>query len=131
MEDTTPQKQGLGPLAWIGIGCGGLIALIVIGFVVITFMYGGKIKEFVKDAEKDPTRATAMMMVGVSAGQIEMLAEDEAGRRYTVREKATGKLTTIYWSEKKQAPETIAGDFSAIPAIPGEPNSPPVPAPPQ
>ena len=117
MENTPPQieKKGLGALAWIGIGCGGLIALVVIGFVVVTMMFGGKIKEFAENAQKDPARTTATMMVSMSAGQIEMVAEDAAKKRYTVREKKSGKLTTIYWNEKKQAPDVIEGDFSAIP----------------
>ena len=55
---------------------------------------------------------------------LEMLAKHRHFLRYTVREKANGKLTTIYWDEKKQAPEVIIGDFSAIPTSPaatGEP----------
>ena len=128
METTTPQKQSLGPLAWIGIGCGGIVALVIIGFIVFGVMYGGKIKKFAEDAEKDPTRAMAQMMVGVASGHFEMVAEDEPGKRYTVREKKTGKLTTIYWNERKQAPETIEGDFSAIPVEPSAPtDSAPVP----
>ena len=69
MENTPPQieKKGLGALAWIGIGCGGLIALVVIGFVVVTMMFGGKIKEFAENAQKDPARTTATMMVSMSA----------------------------------------------------------------
>jgi hypothetical protein len=56
-----------------------------------------------------------------------MVAEDDANKRYTVKETKTGKLTTIYWSEKTGKPEVIEGDFSAIPtaspadAAPAEP----------
>lgn len=119
----------MGALAWIGIGCGGIVALLIVGFLVVTFMFGGKIKDFVKDAENDPTRATAKMMVGVTGGHFEMVAEDEPGKRYTVREKKTGKLTTIYWSERTKSPEVIEGDFSAIPLPIPAPDSAPLPAP--
>ena len=124
----TPQKKGLGVLAWLGIGCGGLVVLGVIGLVVFYMMFGGKIKQFAEDAQKNPTRATASLMVSASAGQFEMVAEDDAHLRYTVKAKQGGQLTTIYWDEKKKAPVTIPGDFSAIPAD-AAPNSPPVPAP--
>ena len=42
----------------------------------------------------------------------------------------SGALTTIYWDAKKNAPETVTGDFSAIPAdasAPAEPASAPAP----
>jgi hypothetical protein len=133
METSPPplQKKGLGPLAWIGIGCGGIVVLAIIGIAVFGWLYGGKIKQlggkieqFAQDAQKNPTRATATLMVSASAGQIEMVAEDDANKRYTVKEKQSGKLTTIYWNEKKKAPEVIPGDFSAIPADAGAPSTP-------
>ena len=111
----TPQKKGLGVLAWLGIGCGGIVVLGIIGVGVFTWMFGGNIKHLVEDAQKNPTRAIATVMVSASVGQIEMAAEDDAHLRYTVKEKQSGKLTTIYWSAKNKAPEVIAGDFSAIP----------------
>ncbi len=129
MDTSTPppQKKGLGPLAWVGIGCGGITVLAIIGVVVFFMMYGGKFKEMAADAQKNPTRFAATTMVNVSGGQIEMVAQDDANKRYTVREKSNGKLTTIYWDAKKNAPEVIPGDFTAIPAA--TPDSAPVPAP--
>ena len=111
-------KKGLGKGAKIGIGCGAIVLLAVIALVIASVMFGGKVKEFAEQAQKNPTRATAEMMVSVSAGNMEMVAEDDANKRYTVKETKTGKLTTVYWNEKKGAPEAIEGDFSAIPAEP-------------
>lgn len=125
MENTTPSqvpptapKKGLGTGAKIGIGCGVIVLLGIIGFVIATVMLGGKLKDFAEEAQKNPTRAAATMMVNVSAGTMEMVAEDDANKRYTVKETKTGKLTTIYWSEKTNTPEVIEGDFSAIPVDP-------------
>lgn len=106
-------KKGLGTGAKIGIGCAGIIVLVIIGFVIVGLMFGPKMKQFAEDAQKNPTRATATMMV--STGAMEMVAEDDANKRYTVKDKKSGTLTTIYWSAKKNAPEVIPGDFSAIP----------------
>ena len=133
METPPPplEKKGLGALAWIGIGCGGIVVLGIIIFVVLGFAFGGKLKQFAADVQKDPTRTMATTMVTMSVGQIEMVAEDEANKRYTVREKSNGKLTTIYWSEKKKAPEVIPGDFSAIPAEDAAPQAPAAPAAPE
>ena len=111
-----PQKKGLGPLAWVGIGCGSLIVIGIIVVAVLGLAFGSKVKQFADEAQKNPTRLVATTMVSVGSGQMEMISEDDANKRYTVRAKASGKLTTIYWSEKKHAPEVIEGDFSAIPA---------------
>jgi hypothetical protein len=125
METTTPShlppgspKKGLGTGAKIGIGCGVVVLLGIIAFVIASVMLGGKIKEFAEEAQKNPTRTTATTMVKFSGGAMEMVAEDDANKRYTVKETKTGKLTTIYWNEKTNAPETIEGDFSAIPVEP-------------
>ena len=124
----TPQKKGLGALAWIGIGCGGIVVLAIIGMVIAFWLYGGKAKQLIEDAQKNPTRTTATMMVTVGGGKFEMVAEDDANKRYTVREKTSGTLTTIYWNEKTKAPVVIPGDFSAIPAD-ADASTAPAPAP--
>jgi hypothetical protein len=134
--DTPPlpaQKKGLGGLAWLGIGCGSVVVLAIIGVVVFTALFGGKIKEFAEEAQKNPTRAAATAMVKFSAGQFELVKEDDVNKRYTVKEKKSGQLTTLYWSEKTKSPETVAGDFSAIPAdAAGDAPAPaPVPSPAQ
>ncbi len=114
-------KKGLGPLAVVGIGCGGLALLAVIGMIVASVFFGGKLMKFAEDAKKDPAGAQARLMVNASLGQFEMVAEDPVNKRYTVKMKANGELTTIYWDEKTQAPAVIKGDFSAIPVAGAEP----------
>ena len=130
MDASTPPplKKSLGPLAWIGIGCGGLVFLVIIAIVTGGWLYRGKFQQFAEDAQKNPARATATTMVAASFGQMEMAAEDDANKRYTVREKTSGKLTTIYWSEAQKKPLVVQGDFSAIPADAGAGSEPP-PAP--
>ena len=123
-SSSTPPKKGLGPVAWIGIGCGGIIALVVIAVLVVTMMYGGKIKQITQEAQTNPTRAVASVTLAGSMGQMEMAAEDDENKRYTLREKRSGKLVTIYWDEKKREPQTIEGDFSAIPAPTAAPEQP-------
>ena len=122
----SPQKKGLGGLAWLGIGCGGAIFIFIVLLVLGFGLFGTKIKKFADDVVKDPTRTTATTMVNVSMGQIEMVKEDADNKRYTVREKRSGKLTTIYWNAKKNAPEVVEGDFSAIPADANPPATPAV-----
>ena len=134
MDNSPPQKQGIGALGWIGIGCGGIIVLGIIASVVLYFAFAPKLKQVAADFQKNPARATATTMVTAGMGQIELVAEDDVNKRYTIKEKQNGKLTTIYWDEKKKAPEIIPGDFSAIPADAGTaapaPSAPSTPPPP-
>jgi hypothetical protein len=113
---TVAAKKGLGTGAKIGLGCGALVLLVIIGIVVVGVIFGGKLKEFVEEAQENPTRATAAMMVSASRGSLEMVAEDDEGKRYTLRDTKSGKFTTVYWDAAKNAPEVIEGEFSDIPA---------------
>lgn len=126
MDTLTPpsQKKGLSPLAWVGIGCGSLTVIGVIAVMVIAAYLGPKAKKFADEMQKNPARATASMMVSASMGTMEMIAEDDAAKRYTIREKQSRKLTTVYWDAKTNAPAVIEGDFSAIPADAGAPPQP-------
>ena len=118
MDNSPPlpagQKKGLSGLAWLGIGCGGLIVLAIVGFAIVAFFFGSKVKDFTTEAAKNPTKAAASMMVSMGVGEI--VAEDDVNKRYTVREKQSGKLTTFYWDAKANGPKSVPGDFSAIPA---------------
>ncbi len=125
-----PPRKKLGTAAKFGIGCGGIIVLVIIGFIIVGVMFGGRMKKFAEDAQKNPSRATATMMVSASGGKIAMVAEDDANKRYTVKDTKSGSLTTIYWDDSKKAPKVIPGDFSAIPidsATGPGPHSEPVP----
>jgi hypothetical protein len=129
METSTPPpKKGLGVLAWLGIGCGGIVVLLVILAVVAGIWLKPMITKFAAEAQTNPTRAAAGMMVSVSAGQLEMVAEDDVNKRYTLRQKKNGDLITMYWDARQKKPITIKGDFSAIPAdAPPPPSSEPAP----
>ncbi len=113
-----PPKKGLGTGAMIGIGCGAIVVLLIIGVVVVGIIFGPKVAKFAEDAQKNPTRATAELMVSASGGNFEMTAQDDANKRYTVKDTKSATLTTIYWDEKTKTAKVIEGDFSAIPADP-------------
>ena len=92
--------------------------LIIIGVIIAGVMVGGKVMKFAEDAQKNPTRATAELMVSASGGAMQMDAQDDENKRYTVKDTKSGTLTTIYWDEKTKTAKVIPGDFSAIPTGP-------------
>jgi hypothetical protein len=125
--DTPPlpsQKNGLSGMAWLGIGCGGATVVGIIGAALLWCFAAPKLREITAEAAKDPTRAQAYGTVKLSMGLIEMVAADEPNKRYTLREKDNGKITTIYWDAKQHRPVTVEGDFSAIPADANPPDVP-------
>lgn len=129
MDPNLPEKKkGLGPLAWLGIGCGGIIVLCIIAIVVFIGAFGGSLKEWAQEAQTNPTRATVSAMVKVPGSPLELAAEDDVNKRYTVRDKNTGTLTTVYWDEKTKSPQTVQGDFSKIPQGVSEAAPPATPA---
>ena len=85
----------------------------VIGIIIFSVFFGSKIKEMGEEFQKNPTRATATMMTKIPG--FELVAQDDANKRYTVKETKSGNLTTVYWSEKTQKPVTVQGGFDAIP----------------
>lgn len=117
----------MGALGWIAMGCGALIVIIVVVGVAATLLFGPQIKKYIneagpklkqlgEEAKTNPTKAAADSMLQFSGGLFEMAAEDDVNKRYTVREKRSGQLTTFYWDAKAGKPKSVPGDFSAIPA---------------
>jgi len=99
-----------------------IVGIIIV--VVAALFFGPKLKQIGQDFAKDPTRATVDIAVNASFGQLEIVAHDEENKRYTLRQKSDGKLTTIYWDAKQQKPVTVEGDFSAIPPDANPPATP-------
>lgn len=111
-----PQKTGMGTGAKVGIGCGAIFLLMIIGAIVAAVFVGGQVKEFAEEAQANPTRAAANIAVKASMGQLELVAEDDVNKRYTLKEKGNGNLTTFYWDASKNTVGNVNGDFSAIPS---------------
>lgn len=117
-----PKKKGLHPLAWVGIGCGGLtlIGLIVIG--LISWFAYTKVKELARN----PAKASAELMVQANP-DIEKVSENETAGEMTIRVKSTGEEITLKYNELANGKISIKdkdgnisvlgqGDLSKVPA---------------
>lgn len=95
-----PVKKGLSPLAWAGIGCGGVILLIVIA-VIATGIWGmNKAKELGVDFQKNPEKAGAELVVSMSP-EVEKISSDEEAGTMTIRTK-DGKVMTMNYNDIKE-----------------------------
>ena len=104
-----PQKKGLSPLAWVGIGCG---ALLLIGMLVVGGMaiVGGMfVKKQVEKFEKNPTMAAAELMVRANP-DLELVKSDPEKTGLTIRDKKTGETMTINAEDAKEGKWTFTNE---------------------
>lgn len=89
----------MSPLAWILVGCGGLVLLGGIAFGVFLFWAGKKVKTLAEDAEKDPGLLLAKT-IGATNPEIEFVGKE--GEMYTFRNEKTGEEISISLDDLKQ-----------------------------
>ncbi len=119
---TAVVKKGMPPLAWVGIGCGGIILLIVIGMAVVGAMaYKG-----VKAAMANPAKASAQLILSTNK-DLEKVSENDKTGEMTVRVKSTGEEVTLKYDDLAKGRFTVKdkdgnvsqfgmGDLSKVPA---------------
>ncbi len=94
-------KKGLGPLAWIAIGCG--VIILVVGIVMVAggVFLAGKAKDFAEEMEKNPGLTTARTIVKLNP-ELEEVAVDEDAGTITVRNTKTGEEITVDFEDLKE-----------------------------
>jgi hypothetical protein len=98
-----PPKRGLSPIVWVLIILGGLILLSIVGVVGAGFFLVHKAHQAGFDSalmQRNPAYATAKMIITMNP-DVEELSHDEAEGTITVREKKTGKVTTMKFGDIK------------------------------
>jgi len=109
-------------MAWVGIGCGGIVILGVIGVGLAIGWGVKKAKEFAKN----PSKSTAELIV-MGNKDLEKVSEDDATGEMTIRVKSTGETTTIKYDDLAKGKITVkdkdgnvtqigGGDVSKIPS---------------
>ena len=114
-------KKGLPVLAWIAIGCGGIVVLAGIAFTVLGWLAVNKMKDVASEFEDNPTRAAAELMVRMNP-DLEMVESDEDAGTLTVREKSSGKVITFNYQDIEQGRISFETDEGTV-EISGQPES--------
>ncbi len=98
-----PARKGLPTIAWIGIGCGALIVVMLLVFTVGGFLMARKVKQVAGDLdfEENPALATARMIVRLNP-ELEEVATDKEKGTITVRNTKTGEEITVNFDEIKE-----------------------------
>lgn len=105
----TQEKKGLPIWAWFGIGCAGLLVLVMIGLLVVGMFVTKKVKEVAGDFENNPEIAAARMLVKLNP-EIEEVEVDEEAGTITVRNKESGEVYTANVDDLKEGRFTITGE---------------------
>ncbi len=94
----TKNKKGLPVLAWIGIGCGALLLLGLCAMVSGGWYLGHKVKKFAAEAEKNPQRTAAKLMIRMNP-DLDLVSTDDDAKTITFRNKKNGEETTLSFDE--------------------------------
>lgn len=106
---TQGEKKGLGPLAWIGIGCGAIVLVGVVVLVAGGLFVANKVKDVAGDFEANPELAAARMIVKLNPELEEVGVDEEAGT-ITIRETKTGKEITVSLQDLKEGKISFSSD---------------------
>jgi len=113
-------KKGLPVLAWIAIGCAGIVVLAGVGFTVLGWLAVNKVKSVASDFEDNPARATAETIVAMNP-DLEMVDSDDDAGTITIREKSSGKVVTFDYQDIKEGRLSFESEDGRV-EITGQPD---------
>ena len=115
-----PPKKGLSPLAWVGIGCLGLLVIGGIVATVITVFLVGKAKE----VAEDPV-ATMAKVLAAANPDVELVSTDKENRTVTFRDVKTGEELTFGYDdiEKGRVTFSSGSETAELEVTPGDDGS--------
>jgi len=87
-------KKGMPVWGWLLIGCGGIVVLGLVAFLVLGGILFNKAKGFVEDAEANPAYG-AIAPIAMVSPDIEIVDRNDANQSVTVRNKQTGEEVTV------------------------------------
>jgi len=93
------EKKGLPIWAWVGIGCAGLAALVLVVVIALSIFAVKKAKDVVGDLQGSSPQMTAAKMIVRLHPDIEQVSEDEEAGTITIREKKSGREITVNLKE--------------------------------
>lgn len=120
-------------MAWVGIGCGGLLVIAVIAISLAVGFFKRKVTEVQEDFANNPQQAAAEMIVNMNP-DVEMVSDDETTGEMTIRVKSSGEEITVSYADLAEGRFTVTdgsgtttsigmADESKVPAwVPRYPN---------
>jgi hypothetical protein len=89
-----PEKKGIPPIGWVGIGCGSLLLIAIVAGVILGSFAYRRVKSFAANPEK----STAEFIV-MANPDLEKISTNDAAGEMTVRTKKDGKEYTVSYKD--------------------------------
>jgi len=102
-------KKGLSPVAWILIGCGGILLLGALAMGACTIFVASKASDLAEDFAENPGRTAAEMIVALNP-DVELVETNDENETITFRSKETGEEMTMDWSEIEEGNFSFSSD---------------------
>jgi hypothetical protein len=96
-----PERTGLHPLAWVAIGCGAILMIVIVALLIGGFFVARAVKDVAGDFEDNPGLAAARLIVKATPELEEVEVDEEAGTM-TIRNTKTGELITVNFEDIKE-----------------------------
>ena len=112
-QPASSERKGLHPLAWVAIGCLGL--MVVIGGIVVMagVFVANKVGEMAQDIEENPVEMTARLIAAANP-DIELVEADDERRRVIFRNVKTGEELVFDFEDIEEGRLSFsAGDETA------------------
>jgi hypothetical protein len=107
-----PVRRGTSPLVWILVIVGGLFVLGIIGVLGTGFFIIHKAKQAGLDTDlirRNPAAAVARM-AAMANKDVDIVSEDDNNGTITVRDKHTGKTTTLNFDQVKNGKFSVSAE---------------------
>lgn len=104
-----PERKGLHPLAWVGIGCGVIAVIVAVALTIGGFFLARTVKNVAEDFEDNPGLAAARFIVKASP-ELEEVEVDEDDGTMTIRNTKTGELITVNFDDITEGRLSWTGD---------------------
>lgn len=108
-----PKKKSTSPLVYLGIGCGALTLLAVIGLFVGIGWGVKKAGGFISEVQKNPEKFAAEMIVKANP-ELELITSDEAAGQITFRNKTSGETVTLSYKDVAEGKLSVTRDGEEI-----------------
>lgn len=92
------KKKGMPALAWVGIGCGGIVLIGIVCVVLAGFWGFRKVKEVAKELTSNPGKSSAEFVVA-SNKDLEKVSENDETGEMTIRIKSSGQQLTLKYDD--------------------------------